>query len=192
MLSQASYLLRCACHLQTFAQSGDTSQLDMQQVMQLLSAAAATAAVRPQAPDAAARSTLQPWQELQQTLQSLPLDTCQLLVEEVLPSVSSGSAVAGSAAVQQGSEQLQGPARPALAYLLQETLQPKLLALQAAAPRSLLACLTSLGSHSSAVREVMVECLLAPLVVSEGLLPVHVQLLVKLAKDVKELQPRCE
>jgi hypothetical protein len=37
---------------------------------------------------------------------------------------------------------------------------------------------------------VLTDCLLTPLVVTDALLPVQVQLLVKLAKEAEDVQPR--
>lgn len=49
-------------------------------------------------------------------------------------------------------------------------------------------CCTRTGRSSA--QGVLADSLLAPLVVSDGLLPVHAQLLVKLAKDTDSLQAR--
>ena len=51
-------------------------------------------------------------------------------------------------------------------------------------------CAACLAAGSCGWQSVLVDSVLAPLVVDEGLLPVQVQLLVKLFKEVDSLQPR--
>lgn len=51
-------------------------------------------------------------------------------------------------------------------------------------------CLLCCPAGRSSAQGVLADCLLAPLVVSDALLPVQVQLLVKLAKEAEGVQPR--
>lgn len=130
-------LFLCA---QVFVQNGDITQLDQRLFVQLLSAVALQHA------GGQAASTQHLLQQAQHQLQQLSADACQVLLEELLPSFfpaesSSSSGMQDAAVVQLTA--------PALAHLLTHALLPQLRSLGAAAPKSMLACLTLLGESSA-------------------------------------------
>jgi hypothetical protein len=125
---------------QAFVQNGDVTQLDQGLFVQLLSA------VVLQHAGGQAASTQQLLQEAQHLLQQLSADACLVLLEELLPSfvpakTSSSSGMQDAAVVQLTA--------PALAHLLTHALLPQLHSLGAAAPKSMLSCLTLLGESSA-------------------------------------------
>lgn len=175
--------------LLAFADSGDISQVDQQLLVQALSASAAVAAAGAATQDANP-STAQHLQQLQQQLGCLSVNACLLLLEELLlPAFTGSNGSSSDAQTQAAAGQQQLPAA-ALAFFLQHAVLLQLLSLEAAAPKPMLGCLIALGRSTAAGVSLLADTLLAPLVVSPGLLAVQVQLLVKLAKESDRVPPR--